>query len=146
MAAVSRGPGVLVLLRRAGIVALGGVVGTAGRAALETAAPAAPGAVPWTTLGINVVGSFLLGILLEVLARRGPDEGRRRTLRLLCGTGILGGFTTYSTFAAETEALLSDGAALTGVGYAVASVVIGVCSAVVGIVVAKRLGGEGGTR
>lgn len=130
-------------LQGAALVALGGAVGTGARAALDAAAPAFPGGVPWTTFAINLLGSFLLGGLLETLAGRGPDDGRRRVVRLLCGTGVLGGFTTYSTFVAETERLLAGGATLTGVGYAVASVVIGVGSAVVGIVVARRLrGGE----
>lgn len=143
MGTVSPRPGGRVLLSRAGLVALGGTVGTAARAALETAAPAAPGAVPWTTFGINVAGSFLLGMLLEGLVRRGQDEGRRRAVRLLVGTGALGGFTTYSTFAAETEQLLSGGAVLLGAGYAVASVASGVGSAVVGILVARRQSGSG---
>ncbi len=130
-------------LRSAGLVALGGAVGTGARAVLEAAAPAAPGGVPWTTFGINLLGSFVLGVLLESLARRGTDQGRRRVARLLCGSGLLGGFTTYSAFVAETERLLAGGATLTGMGYAVASVVIGVGSAVLGIVVARRAhGGE----
>lgn len=139
MGPVSHGPGWRAMLTRAGSVAVGGVVGTAARATAEAAFPAAPGAVPWTTFLINVLGSLLLGALLETLVLGGPDEGRRRTVRLMCGTGVLGGFTTYSTFVAETEQLLSGGAPLTGVGYAVASVVIGVGSAVVGILVTRRL-------
>lgn len=139
MGAVSHRPGWRVTLRRAGLVAVGGALGTTARAALEMAAPAMPGGMPWTTFAINLVGSFLLGALLEVLALGGEDEGRRRIVRLLCGTGVLGGFTTYSSFVAETDQLLSGDAALTGVSYALASVVLGVCSAVVGIVAARQL-------
>ncbi len=121
------------------MVAAGGMIGTAARATAEAAFPAMPGAIPWTTFVINVMGSLLLGALLETLVLGGPDEGRRRVVRLACGTGVLGGFTTYSTFVAETEQLLRGGAPLTGVGYAVASVAIGVSSAVVGILAARRL-------
>lgn len=128
-----------MMLARAGVVAVGGTIGTAARAAAEAAFPAQPGAIPWTTFTINVTGSLLLGVLLETLVLAGPDQGRRRVVRLACGTGVLGGFTTYSTFVAETEQLLGGGAALTGVGYAMASVVIGVASAVVGIIAARRL-------
>lgn len=139
MGSVSHRPGVLVLLRHAGIVAVGGALGTTARAVLEEAAPTAPGTLPWTTLTINVVGSFVLGALLEVLARGGPDEGRRRAIRLLCGTGALGGFTTYSTFVHETTLLLAGGGTLLGVGYAVVSIVVGVAAAVAGILASRRL-------
>lgn len=143
MGSVSHRPGPPVMLRHAGMVAVGGALGSAARAALEAAAPAAPGALPWTTLTINVVGSFVLGALLEVLARGGPDEGRRRAIRLLCGTGVLGGFTTYSTFISETSQLLTGGATLLGLGYAVVSVVIGVAAAVAGILASRSLGRRG---
>lgn len=139
MGQVSHRPGAGLMLQRAGVVAIGGALGTTARAALEAAAPAAAGAVPWTTFAINVAGSFALGVLLDVLARGGPDEGRRRIIRLLCGTGLLGGFTTYSTFIGETERLLSGGATLLALGYAVASVLIGVGAAVVGILMTRRL-------
>ncbi|MFE1538284.1 CrcB family protein, partial [Corynebacterium bovis] len=50
-------------------------------------------------LAVNVVGALLLGLLTTVLARSGPDTGLRRTLRLGLGTGVLGGFTSYSALA-----------------------------------------------
>jgi len=55
------------------------------------------------------------------------------------GTGVLGGYTTYSTFAVETAKLLGGGAVLIGVGYAVASVVLGLAAALGGTVLAARL-------
>ena len=61
------------------------------------------------TIAVNLLGAFLLGLLLAGLARRGPDTGRRLTLRLLLGTGVLGGFTTYSTFSLDTVALVEGG-------------------------------------
>ncbi|MCB7135825.1 FluC/FEX family fluoride channel [Cellulosimicrobium marinum] len=122
------------LLALAGVVAAGGAVGTTVRAALESAWPAADGTWPWTTFAINVVGSFVLGALLETLVRSGPDEGRRRAVRLGCGTGVLGGFTTYSTFVVEVERLAAGGDVALGVAYAATSVVLGVVAAVAGIV------------
>lgn len=139
MAAVRAGRRPLMTLGRAGLVAIGGGLGTAARALAEAAVPATPGAVPWTTFGINVAGSFVLGALLELLLRRGRDEGRRRTIRLLCGTGILGGFTTYSTFVAQTALLLSGGAAFMAAAYALMSVALGVGAAAVGILLARSL-------
>lgn len=126
------------LLARAALVAAGGVVGTAARWGLEVAAPTPAGAFPWTTFAINVAGSFVLGLLLETLVLRGPDEGRRRRVRLGVGTGALGGFTTYSTFVAETDRLLAGGAVLMGAGYAVVSILAGVSAAVAGILLARR--------
>jgi fluoride exporter len=124
------------LLGHALLVGVGGVVGVAVRAVLEGLWPAVPGTVPWTTFGINIVGSLVLGALLELLARRGPDEGRRRHLRLVCGTGVVGGFTTYSTFAVEVERLIAGGDLALGVIYAVGSIVLGIGSAVLGIMLA----------
>jgi fluoride exporter len=124
------------LLRLAGLVALGGSVGTAARASLEAAFPAPAGAWPWTTFTINVVGSLILGALLESLLRGGEDSGWRRAVRLGCGTGMLGGFTTYSTFALEVERLLHGGAVEIAATYAVVSVAAGLVAAGAGIAIA----------
>jgi CrcB protein len=90
------------------LVCLGGAVGTGARYALSVAAAAVFGtAFPVGTLVVNVLGSFLLGAIMELsLAGTaiGPDA------RLVIGTGIMGGFTTYSTFNYESLALLRDGA------------------------------------
>lgn len=117
------------------LVLAGGTLGTAAREGLVLALPAT-GEVPWTILGINVLGAFLLGWLLDALARRGPDHGGRRALRLLLGTGLLGGFTTYSTLATDT-ALLSGSSPLTGIGYALATVLVGALATALGILVAS---------
>lgn len=127
-------------LRLAGLVAVGGAVGTSARAGLETAFAPGAGSWPWTTFAINLVGSFLLGALLERLARSGPDDGWRRRVRVLVGTGVLGGFTTYSTFALEVDRLVDAGHAGLGVAYALGSVVLGVVAAGGGIRLAAALG------
>jgi CrcB protein len=136
------------LLALAGLVALGGAVGTTARALLEQAFAPVPGSWPWTTFWINLVGSFVLGALLETLLRSGPDAGWRRALRLGCGTGVLGGFTTYSTFVVEIERLASGGRAALGAAYALGSVAVGVAAAVAGIglaaAVRRRLVTQGG--
>ncbi|GAA2481042.1 CrcB family protein [Terrabacter carboxydivorans] len=125
------------------VIFVGGAIGTSVRSLLEQAAPARPGEVPWTTLVINVVGSFLLGLLLESLTRTGPDEGNRRVARLGLGTGVLGGFTTYSTFAVETVDRLGLQSLVVGLSYAVGSVVLGVAAAAVGYRLARRVFGHG---
>jgi CrcB protein len=118
------------------LVALGGAIGTAVRAVLAATIPEANG-VSWSIFGINVVGAFCLGLLLESLAMRGADVGRRRAVRLFVGTGVLGGFTTYSTLAVDTAELLQDGRVATGVGYALLTVVAGLAAVVVGLLVAS---------
>lgn len=124
-----RRPGLL------GLVFAGGALGTLARALLESVFPAGTGAVPWATFAINVAGAFCLGLLLTVLGRLGPDDGWRRAARLGLGTGLLGGFTTYSTLAVET---VHRWPAL-GSAYAVLSVVLGVGAAAAGLACARVL-------
>lgn len=120
------------------LVVAGGTVGTGAREALSLAFPPIDG-IPYAILGINLVGAFLLGVLLESLARSGPDEGRRRSLRLLLGTGVLGGFTTYSALAADAASLLGDGATGAGILYALATVLVGAVATTAGIALAVAL-------
>ena len=82
---------------------------------------------PWATLAINVVGSFLLGLLLQAATGRLDDD-----LRVALAVGFLGAFTTFSTFGYETVAMLRDGRAAAAALYVVASVVVGVGAAAVG--------------
>ncbi|TCO36202.1 CrcB protein [Rathayibacter tanaceti] len=117
------------------LVAAGGAVGTAGRAAVAVWLPPL-GALPIATVLVNLLGAFLLGLLLEGLARRGPDEGGRQTLRLLLGTGVLGGFTTYSTFSLDTVTLLEGGHLAESLLYTGGTLVLGGAAAALGIAVA----------
>lgn len=124
------------------LVAVGGALGTAARDLLSLAAPAG-GGIAWVIFWINVSGAVALGFLIESLARRGPDVGARRTARLVLGTGFLGGFTTYSTLAVGTAALLADGRWGAGVGSALLTVVVGAVGVVVGLAVATLVAGRG---
>ncbi|GAB3810599.1 hypothetical protein GCM10028820_00400 [Tessaracoccus terricola] len=123
--------------RAIALVFLGGTLGTGTREALSLALPAVDG-VAWTIAGINICGAFLLGLLLERLARRGPDRGRNRRLRLLLGTGFMGGFTTYSTLATDTAVLLGDGRAAPAVAHALGTVLVGAAATWCGIVAGAR--------
>ncbi len=95
--------------------------------------------LPLTTLGINLLGALLLGLLLEALVRRGPDAGGRRILRLLFGTGLLGGFTTYSALATDSALLLHGGAVAVALAYAFGTVVLGGAATWLGIVMGAAL-------
>ena len=120
-----------------GIVAAGGAVGTGLRYAIGLSMPT-PAALPLATLGINVVGAFLLGVLLEGLAHHGRDDAPSRRIRLGIGTGGLGGFTTYSALATETVTL---GAAHPGlaIAYALGTLVFGAAASIAGISLARTL-------
>lgn len=119
------------------LVFLGGACGTSLRAWIETHHGAASGTWPWATFWINLSGSLMLGLLLELLAGIGPDDGWRRRVRVGVGTGIIGGYTTYSTFAVETDLLIRGGSVMTGAGYAAASVAGGLACACAGVIVAR---------
>ena len=121
-----------------GLVFVGGVCGTWVRAELSNRFPVAADAWPWTTFWINVSGAFVLGVLLGLLARLGDDSGWRRRVRLGLGTGVLGGYTTYSTLAVEVVERQRDSLILLSTGYALASLVCGVLAAAIGLRVPAR--------
>lgn len=122
-----------------GLVFAGGAVGTVLREAIALAVQPI-GAFPVAIFGINLVGAFVLGVLLEALALRGPDVGRRRALRLLFGTGVLGGFTTYSALASDSAVLLTGGGLAIALLYGLATVLLGALASWSGILLGARLG------
>lgn len=120
---------------RAGFVAVvlvGGAFGTLARFGLFKTLPA-PAGFPMATFVTNLSGAFLLGILLEALVRRGADAGRLRLIRLGAGTGFMGAFTTYSTFALEAIDLGSADRLLMAAAYVAASIVGGIVLSCAGI-------------
>lgn len=113
------------------LVFLGGGLGSAARYGIGVLSlRLAGGGYPWGTFAINVLGSFLMGVVAETFALKG---GLPQPLRLFLTTGVIGGFTTFSTYALET-ALLQErcewGAAFV---YAFGSVVIGVAALFAGL-------------
>ncbi|AXG99774.1 fluoride efflux transporter FluC [Deinococcus wulumuqiensis] len=118
-------------------VALGGAAGAVCRQAtvLLLAPLVARSGFPVAVLLINVLGSFLLGLTLSLVGRGvWPDAAR-----LAFGTGVLGAFTTFSTFAGELDALLLRGQGGLALVYAALSVGLGVAAAVAGRLLGARL-------
>lgn len=120
------------------LVALGGLLGTPARYAVEQAEPTRAGHWPTATFVVNLGGAFALGFLLEALQRQRADVGRSRQLRLLLGTGFLASFTTYSTFAVEADLLVREHHGALAGGYAAATLVGGICATVAGLALAGR--------
>lgn len=123
-------------------VAAGGVVGSWLRWGAASAFPVAPGTFPLTTLGINVLGAGLLGVVLVALLDRPPP---RTHWHALLGTGVLGAFTTFSTFAVEAVELTRTGRWPVAVAYLVASVVLGLAAVLLTMAATRRVLGVPGT-
>lgn len=115
-------------LRRLLLVFAGGSIGTAMRLAIGLWMPDQSG-IPLATLLVNVAGSLLIG----VLAARLPSAAE---MRVFLGTGVLGGFTTYSAFMTGTVGLWAD-APLLAFAYAAGSLVLGLAAAAAGLAIGR---------
>ncbi|WP_456825634.1 fluoride efflux transporter FluC [Cellulomonas sp. P5_E12] len=124
--------------RLVAVVAVGGAVGTTARWALTQAVGTSSSGWPTATFVENLLGSFLLGALLEALLRRGSESPRGRLVRLGAGTGVLGGFTTFSSLAIEMERLIAGGQVTMSLLYGALSVVLGLLACIAGIALAAR--------
>lgn len=125
-------------MRAFAVVVAGGAAGTLARHGVSSWLDSTH-LFPTGTFVVNVTGSFVLGALLAALVVRGDDTGDRRTLRLLLGTGFLGGYTTYSALAVETDTLLRGDHVALGLTYAVGSVLAGLVAAAAGIAAARAV-------
>jgi fluoride exporter len=112
----------------------GGFLGALGRYELELAWPTADGHIPWATFAVNTSGAFLLGLILTVLLERVRPT---RYLRPFLCVGVLGAWTTMSTFAVETDLLAKDGQVVAAIAYVVATVALGLAAAWLGSVAAR---------
>ena len=115
-------------------IALGGALGAPARYGVAQLIHSAPGTFPWATFWTNITGSFALGLFLAVLVERFPPS---RYLRPFVATGFLGAYTTYSTFAVETDLLIKDGHAVIGIVYTVVSLLAGCAAVWLGISAAR---------
>ena len=107
--------------RELAVVFAGGMLGALARVAISQALPVTPGRWPWTTLAINVSGSFLLGYL----AARLPEGSGATLLRPMLGAGFCGAYTTFSTVQLEMLRIADRGHGALAVGYALVSVAAG---------------------
>ncbi|MGW8331460.1 fluoride efflux transporter CrcB [Streptomyces sp. NPDC055897] len=96
------------------VVALGGAIGACARYGASLLWTTAPGSFPWTTLLVNAVGCAVIGVFMVAITEAWSAH---RLVRPFFGTGVLGGFTTFSTYAVDIQKLLSAGRPLTALAY-----------------------------
>ena len=117
------------------LICLGGAVGTGARYLFSTAMKRAFGNFPFGTLGVNVIGSFFASIVMVLALEKSalsPD------MRLILVTGVLGGFTTYSSFNYETLHLAQSGATMLAIVNVVVTLVTCLLAGVAGIWLARQ--------
>ena len=118
------------------MIALGGALGAAARYGLAVGLPHSPGAFPWSTLLANVAGCLAIGVLMVIVVERAPTS---RLVRPFFGTGLLGGFTTFSTYSLDTRNLLAAGRPAVAAAYLLGTLVLGLLAVVVGLRATERV-------
>ncbi len=118
------------------LVALGGALGSMARYAAAAGVNRwAQSAFPWGTLFVNIIGSFLIGLIMVWLLKMGAW---RENARLLLVTGIMGGFTTFSSFSWETWKLIEEGRLVWALGNVLTSVAVCLLATIAGALLAKQ--------
>ncbi|MGC4806923.1 fluoride efflux transporter CrcB [Micromonospora sp. DT233] len=118
-----------------GVIAVGGALGALARAGLQAAFPHSPTGFPWATFAVNVTGCLLIGALMAVVT-----AGRARPLtRPFLGVGVLGGFTTFSTYTVDVRLALDSGAFGTALSYLFGTLVGALVAVWLGDAAAGRL-------
>jgi fluoride exporter len=119
------------------LVAIGGAIGTLARYFISVAALPISQSLPWGTIGINILGSFIIGLFGTLTLANGrfpvSDDAR-----LFVMVGICGGFTTFSSFSLQTLDLLRSGATMRALANIIVSVVLCVCAVAVGHLIAAH--------
>jgi len=114
----------------------GGAVGAIARYAVFLAIPVPTGRFPWSTFIINISGSAVLGFILVLLIEQFP---RGRLARPVIGTGVIGAYTTFSTFMVDAVLLVRTGHVGTAAAYVVASALIGLLAVWLGMTIARAV-------
>ncbi|WP_353074000.1 fluoride efflux transporter CrcB [Amycolatopsis carbonis] len=117
------------------VVALGGGLGALARYGLAQLLPTTPGHFPLATFLINVTGCFLIGVLMVAVTEAWTAH---RLVRPFLGVGILGGYTTFSTYVVEIHGLLRPGTVGLAFGYLAGTLVAALVAVVAGMALARR--------
>ncbi|MDZ4760686.1 MAG: fluoride efflux transporter CrcB [Alphaproteobacteria bacterium] len=117
------------------VVAIGGAAGAVARYGVSLAVAGRSDGWPWPTFAINVSGSLLIGVLAGWFATRQTDGG---SWALLLGTGVLGGFTTFSAYSLETAKMMERADWWGASSYSLGSIAAGLAAALAGLAIARR--------
>ena len=118
------------------VISVGGALGSLARWAVTAAIPHAAEGVPWGTWLENVTGGFLLGLLMVLILDVWPPS---RYVRPFLGVGILGGYTTFSTYMLDTRTLLAQGQVPIAFGYLFGTLLTGLVAVWAGVLVARTV-------
>ncbi|ESQ78767.1 fluoride efflux transporter CrcB [Asticcacaulis sp. YBE204] len=117
------------------LVMIGGAAGSGLRYGLSRVLPTQ--SWPWHTFAANLVGGLLMGLLMGWLWSRGGDE----KLRLLLGVGVLGGFTTFSSYSLEVVQMLERRDYGMAALYAIGSAVAAIFAVMIGLYIVRKIAG-----
>lgn len=118
------------------VIALGGALGALARFGAAQAWPTATGSFPFTTLTVNAAGALVIGVFLVAVTE---IFSTHRLLRPFFGTGVLGGFTTFSTYCVDIERLVDGGRAGIALTYLAATAAAALAAVTVGAWSARRV-------
>ncbi|HKE66554.1 MAG TPA: fluoride efflux transporter CrcB [Micromonosporaceae bacterium] len=116
-------------------IAVGGALGSLARYGLAVAFPPPPAGFPWATFAVNVSGGLLIGILMVLVT---DVFDAQPLVRPLLGVGVLGGFTTFSTYVVDIQRIVNAGAAGTALAYLLGTLVAALAAVYLGIAVTRR--------
>lgn len=119
-----------------GVIALGGGLGALARYGLTRWLPTGPGEFPWATFVTNVVGCLLIGVLMVLVTE---VWSAHRLVRPFLGVGVLGGFTTFSTYAVEVRGLLAPGTVGVAFAYLAGTLVAALLATLVGVAATRAV-------
>jgi CrcB protein len=119
-----------------GAVSAGGAIGALARYGLSTAWPHPSGQFPWAVFVINVSGCFLIGDLMVLITEVATPH---RLVRPFLGVGVLGGYTTFSTYTGDIQQLVAAGAARTGLLYLAGTLVAALAAVYAALTVTRLL-------
>ncbi|MER7946741.1 fluoride efflux transporter CrcB [Streptomyces sp. NPDC096079] len=119
------------------VVAAGGALGALARYGASLAWPTPDGAFPWTVLTVNASGCAVLGVVMVLLTE--TTTAPHPLLRPFLGTGVCGGYTTFSTYSLDTQRLLSAGEATRGLLYLGGTLLTALAAVAAGVAAARLL-------
>jgi CrcB protein len=119
-----------------GVISAGGALGALARYGLASAWPHRPDQFPWATFVTNVSGCLLIGVLMVLITE---VWSAHRLLRPFLGIGVLGGFTTFSTYTVDIQQLVAAGAARTALVYLAGTLAVALTAVYAGITLTRLI-------